>query len=54
MISFTEYLKKYTTISSKFIDDFFALYNHKTLDTDFVINLDILTKWLNSFTPLHI
>lgn len=46
MFNFTEYLKKYTTISSKFIDDFFSLYDHKTLDTDFVINLDALTKWL--------
>lgn len=46
MSSLAEYLKKYSTISSKFIDDFFSLYNHKTLDTDFVINLDNLAKWL--------
>jgi len=46
MQSLPEYLKKYSTISSKFIDDFFSLYDHKTLDTDFVINLDILALWL--------
>ena len=43
-----EYLKTHTLISSKFIDDFFSLYNHKTLDSDFVINLDVLAKWLQA------
>jgi phage anti-repressor protein/predicted GIY-YIG superfamily endonuclease len=48
MSSLSEYLKKHSLISSKFIDDFFSLYDHKTLDTDFVINLDILAIWLNA------
>lgn len=48
MSSLSEYLKKYSTISSKFIDDFFSLYDHKTLDTDFVINLDKLAVWLKA------
>jgi phage anti-repressor protein/predicted GIY-YIG superfamily endonuclease len=48
MTSLPEYLKKHSLISSKFIDDFFSLYDHKTLDTDFVINLDILASWLNA------
>jgi hypothetical protein len=48
MSSLAEYLKKYSTISSKFIDDFFSLYNYKTLDTDFVINLDKLAIWLKA------
>ena len=48
MSSLSEYLKKYTTISSKFIDDFFSLYDYKTLDTDFVINLETLVKWLGA------
>jgi len=48
MLLLQNYLKKYTTISSAFIDDFFSLYNHKTLDTDFVINLENLAKWLQA------
>jgi phage anti-repressor protein len=48
MISLQEYLKKYSTISSKFIDDFFSLYDGETNTDDYVINLDILAKWLKS------
>lgn len=48
MSSLEEYLKKYSNISHKFIDDFFGLYNHKTLDSDFVINLEVLVKWLGA------
>jgi hypothetical protein len=46
MLSLQEYLKKYSTISSKFIDDFFALYDRNTDQSHFVINLLILAKWL--------
>jgi phage anti-repressor protein len=48
MISLQEYLKKYSTISSKFIDDFFSLYDRNTNPDDFVISLDIVAKWLKS------
>jgi hypothetical protein len=34
-----EYLKKYSTISSKFIDDFFSLYDRNTNTDDFVITV---------------
>jgi hypothetical protein len=37
-----DYLKKYTVVSSNFIDDFFSLYDRKTTSTDFVINLETL------------
>ena len=46
MISLQEFLKKYSSISNKFIDDFFSLYTINTDDTEFVINFDILVKWL--------
>ena len=46
MLLLQEYLKKYSTISSKFIDDFFSLYDRDTDQSDFVINLLILAKWL--------
>ena len=42
-----DYLKKYSTINNKFIDDFFSLYNVKTSNDDFVINLENVAKWLN-------
>jgi phage anti-repressor protein len=42
------YLKTYSTISNKFIDDFFGLYKYTTTSTDFVIDLDMISKWLNS------
>ncbi len=48
MISLQEFLKKYSTISSHFINDFFSLYNRDTKVDDFVIDLDILAKWLKS------
>ena len=42
-----EFLKKYTSISNIFIEDFFNLYNYNTSETDFVIDLKKITKWLN-------
>ena len=46
MSTLQEYLKRYSVISSKFIDDFFSLYDRNTDQSDFVINLLILAKWL--------
>ena len=46
MSTLQEYLKKYSVINSKFIDDFFSLYDRNTDQSDFVINLLILAKWL--------
>jgi meiotically up-regulated gene 157 (Mug157) protein len=44
-----EFLKKYSTLSNAFIDDFHNIY---TLDeeneNDFIINIDIIAKWLTS------
>ena len=45
-LSLQNYLKKFTPVNNKFIDDFFGLYNEKTKDTDFVIDFDIVVKWL--------
>ena len=46
-LSLQDYLKKYSSINNKFIDDFFSLYNVKTSNDDFVINLENVAKWLN-------
>ena len=48
MISLQDYLKKYSTISNQFIDDFFGLYDSKTKTSDYVLDLDVITKWLKS------
>ena len=48
-ISLQNYLKKYSTINNKFIDDFFNLYDVNTTNDDFVINLDNIAKWLNTY-----
>jgi phage anti-repressor protein/predicted GIY-YIG superfamily endonuclease len=45
-LSLQEYLKKFSSISNIFIDDFFSLYNENTDDNDFVIDIDIISKWL--------
>jgi phage anti-repressor protein len=48
IISLSEYLKKYSTISSSFIDDFYGLYKYNTDESDFVIDLEVLAKWLKA------
>ena len=46
MIALPEFLKKYSTIPNKFIDDFFSLYDYRTSDNDLIIYFDNLCKWL--------
>ena len=48
-INLQTYLKTYSTINNRFIDDFFGLYNLNTTDTDFVIELETIAKWLKSY-----
>lgn len=50
MYSFPEYLKKYSTISSKFIDDFFGLHDYKIDFNEIYIDFSLVVKWLNSRT----
>ena len=40
------FLKKYSPIPNGFIDDMFALYNQDTLQTDCVVDIDAVAKWL--------
>lgn len=47
-IKLQDYLKKYSTINTLFIDDFFGLYDVSTAYNDFVIDLEKISKWLNS------
>jgi len=47
-LSLQDYLKKTSSISVTFIDDFFSLYDQNTTSTDFVIDLDVISKWLSA------
>lgn len=44
---FADFLKKYSTIPNKFIDDFFKFYSYNTTDDDIIIDMDIVARWLN-------
>ena len=46
MLSFINFLKKYSTIPNIFLDDFFNIFNN--IDTnDISINIEKVSKWLN-------
>ena len=46
--SLVDYIKNNSSVPIEFINDFFIIYQYNTKDTDFVIELDILVKWLES------
>ena len=48
MITFPEFLKKYSTIPNQFIDDFFKLFDYKNINSqEKIVNLEDVSKWLN-------
>ncbi len=48
-ISLKEFLKKYSTLSNDFIDDFYGIYNFNEYNNnDFIINLEVVAKWLDA------
>jgi len=47
-LSAKEFIKKMTTVPEGFVDEMFDFYDMSTLQTDFVIRLDVLTKWLHT------
>lgn len=47
-LNLQNYLKKYSTINSNFINDFFGMYESTTNEMDFVIDLEKIVKWLKS------
>ena len=42
----TEFLKKYSLIDEKFIDDFYSFYDNHQNEYDYVIDLEKLAFWL--------
>lgn len=48
-LSLKDFLKKYSTLSNDFIDDFYNIYDfNEYKNNDFIINIDIVAKWLGS------
>ena len=43
----TEFLKRYSLIDNKFIDDFYTFYDEGKNEYDFTINLELVSNWLN-------
>jgi phage anti-repressor protein/predicted GIY-YIG superfamily endonuclease len=47
MITFIDFLKKYSTIPNQFLDDFYKIFNHTVIDSNEInIDLDNVIKWL--------
>ena len=46
MITFAEFLKKYSTIPNQFIDEFFKILNYNEYNEIFFIDFDKVVKWL--------
>jgi len=48
MISFIDFLKKYSKVPNQFIDDFFSLMDYKEFESnEKIVDLDRLIKWLD-------
>ena len=43
----TDFLKKFSLINSKFIDDFYSFYDEGKTEYDQTINLEKIAVWLN-------
>lgn len=47
MLSFIDFLKKYSTIPNQFLDDFFKLFNYESNNTtEKIVNANNVIKWL--------
>lgn len=47
MTDLKTFLKVHSVIPNTFIDSFLSMYNPETLQTDLIINIDKVCKWLN-------
>ena len=43
----TDFLKKYSLINAKFIDDFYSFYNEGKNEYDFTIDIENIAFWLD-------
>lgn len=49
MSDLKEFLKQHSTIPNTFVDSFLSIYNPETIQTDFVVDVDLAAKWLKIF-----
>ena len=48
MLSFIDFLKKYSKVPNQFIDDFFSLMDYKEFESsEKIVDLDKVVKWLD-------
>ena len=47
MLSMKAFLKKYSQVPNGFIDDIFKIYGQDTAQTDFVVDLETISEWLD-------
>ncbi len=43
----TQFLKRYSLIDNKFIEDFYTFYDEGKNEYDFTISLELVSNWLN-------
>ena len=48
-LTLKDFLKKYSTLSNEFINDFYEIYDFNEYNNnDFIINLDLISFWLET------
>ena len=48
MLSFVDFLKKYSNVQNQFIEDFFSLMDYREFEsTEKIVDLDKVVKWLD-------
>jgi hypothetical protein len=50
MLTYIDFLKKYSTIPNSFLEDFFKISDYKDIDNNnFIVNLEDVIKWLKIY-----
>ena len=47
-MSLAQFVKQHTAIPNEFVDSFLAMYDPETSQTDMTIDMDVVSRWLNS------
>jgi hypothetical protein len=47
-MDYKQFLKKFSGVSAKFIDDFFTLYDNESLPTDHVVDIEVVANYLGA------
>jgi hypothetical protein len=52
MVDATAYVKRFTSVPEAFVDELFDMMSESTKQSDIVIDLDKLAKWLNMINTI--